>query len=142
MLYRESGDFSETYKADSQTFPIKFDRYRYYAVLAFAFLVIPFIINDYWANAVLVPFLIYAIAAIGLNILVGYCGQVSLGTGGFILLERAEQALCQGLGDVPITRDDRLRDHVTGERQQVKFGGSRICIPRCPSRTGPGPQTP
>ena len=22
MLYRESGDFSETYKADSQTFPI------------------------------------------------------------------------------------------------------------------------
>ena len=33
MLYRESGDFSETYKADSQTFPIKFDRYRYYAVL-------------------------------------------------------------------------------------------------------------
>ena len=77
MLYRESGDFSETYKADSQTFPIKFDRYRYYAVLAFAFLVIPFIINDYWANAVLVPFLIYAIAAIGLNILVGYCGQVS-----------------------------------------------------------------
>ena len=84
MLYRESGDFSETYKADSQTFPIKFDRYRYYAVLAFAFLVIPFIINDYWANAVLVPFLIYAIAAIGLNILVGYCGQVSLGTGGFM----------------------------------------------------------
>src|SRR5210317_1018331 len=84
MLYRESGDFSETYKADSQTFPIKFDRYRYYAVLAFAFLVIPFIINDYWANAVLVPFVIYAIAAIGLNILVGYCGQVSLGTGGFM----------------------------------------------------------
>ncbi len=41
MLYRESGDFSETYKADSQTFPIKFDRYRYYAVLVVAFLVIP-----------------------------------------------------------------------------------------------------
>ena len=84
MFYRESGDFSETYPADSQTFPIKFDRYRYYAVLAVAFLVIPFIINDYWANAILVPFLIYAIAAIGLNILVGYCGQVSLGTGGFM----------------------------------------------------------
>jgi len=56
MLYRESGDFSETYKADSQTFPIKFDRYRYYAVLIVAFLVIPLVINDYWANAVLVPF--------------------------------------------------------------------------------------
>ncbi len=40
--------------------------------------------NDYWANSLLLPFLIYAIAAIGLNILVGYCGQVSLGTGGFM----------------------------------------------------------
>lgn len=84
MLYREAGDFSTTYVQDSQTFPIKFDRYRYYAVLAFAFLVVPFVINDYWANAILLPFLIYAIAAIGLNILTGYCGQVSLGTGGFM----------------------------------------------------------
>jgi branched-chain amino acid transport system permease protein len=84
MLYREAGDFSTTYPQDSQTFPIKFDRYRYYVVLAFAFLVVPFLINDYWANAILLPFLIYAIAAIGLNILTGYCGQVSLGTGGFM----------------------------------------------------------
>ncbi len=84
MIYREAGDFSTTYEADSQTFPIKFDRYRYYLVLAIAFGVIPFLVNDYWANAVLVPFLIYAIAAIGLNILTGYCGQVSLGTGGFM----------------------------------------------------------
>ena len=84
MFYREAGDFSTTYPQDSQTFPIRFDRYRYYLVLAIAFLVIPFVINDYWANAVFVPFLIYAIAAIGLNILTGYCGQVSLGTGGFM----------------------------------------------------------
>jgi branched-chain amino acid transport system permease protein len=41
-------------------------------------------INDYWVNAIFLPFLIYAIAAIGLNILTGYCGQVSLGTGGFM----------------------------------------------------------
>ncbi|MEL0439050.1 branched-chain amino acid ABC transporter permease [Phycobacter sp. K97] len=84
MFYREAGDFKVSYQDDSQTFPIKFDRYRYYVVLAVAFLVIPFIINDYWANAILLPFLIYSIAAIGLNILVGYCGQVSLGTGGFM----------------------------------------------------------
>lgn len=84
MLYREAGDFSETYKADSQTFPIKFERWGYYAVLVVAFLVVPFFINDYWANAVFVPFLIYAIAALGLNILTGYCGQVSLGSGGFM----------------------------------------------------------
>jgi branched-chain amino acid transport system permease protein len=84
MIYREAGDFSTTYQQDSQTFPIRFDRYRYYVILAVAFLVVPFFINDYWANAILLPFLIYAIAAIGLNILVGYCGQVSLGTGGFM----------------------------------------------------------
>ncbi|MFD3188768.1 branched-chain amino acid ABC transporter permease [Sedimentitalea sp. HM32M-2] len=84
MFYREAGDFHTTYTSDNQTFPIKFDRYRYYAVMAFAFLVVPFFINDYLANAILLPFLIYAIAAIGLNILTGYCGQVSLGTGGFM----------------------------------------------------------
>ena len=84
MFYREAGDFSTTYAEDQQTFPIKFDRYRYYVVLFIAIFVVPFFINDYWANSLLLPFLIYAIAAIGLNILVGYCGQVSLGTGGFM----------------------------------------------------------
>jgi branched-chain amino acid transport system permease protein len=84
MLYREAGDFKTSYRDDAQTFPIAFDRWRYYAVLAVAFGVIPFLVTDYWANAILIPFLIYAIAAIGLNILTGYCGQVSLGTGGFM----------------------------------------------------------
>ena len=84
MFYREAGDFSTTYREDSQTFPIRFDRLRYYSVLLIAFAVIPFLLNDYWVNAIFLPFLIYSIAAIGLNILTGYCGQVSLGTGGFM----------------------------------------------------------
>ena len=69
MFYREAGDFKTSYQDDNQTFPIKFDRYRYYFVLFVAFAIIPFMINDYWVNAVFLPFLIYAIAAIGLNIL-------------------------------------------------------------------------
>ena len=84
MFYREAVDFKTSYVDDNQAFPIKFDRFRYYAVLAVAFGVVPFFINDYWASAVLVPFLIYAVAAMGLNILTGYAGQVSLGTGGFM----------------------------------------------------------
>ena len=84
MFYREAGDFKTSYHADSQTFPIAFDRYRFYAVMVLALGVVPLVINDYWANAVLLPFLIWAIAAIGLNILTGYCGQLSLGTGGFM----------------------------------------------------------
>ena len=84
MIYREAGDFKTSYSEDNQTFPIRFDRWAYWALLAVAFLVVPFVVNDYWTNAVLLPFLIYAIAALGLNILTGYCGQVSLGTGGFM----------------------------------------------------------
>jgi len=84
MLYREAGDFKSSYVDDSQTFPLRLDRWGYYLVLAVAFLVVPLVINDYWASAVLLPFLIYAIAALGLNILTGFCGQVSLGTGGFM----------------------------------------------------------
>ena len=84
MFYREAGDFNTSYAQDQQTFPIRFDRYRYYLVLFIAVFVVPFVVNDYWVNSLFLPFLIYAIAAIGLNILVGYCGQVSLGTGGFM----------------------------------------------------------
>ena len=84
MLYREAGDYKTSYSADNQTFPIRFDRYGYYFVIGVAFLVMPLILNDYWTNALVVPFLIYAIAAIGLNILIGYCGQLSLGTGAFM----------------------------------------------------------
>ncbi len=84
MLYREAGDFKTSYAADNQTFPIKFDRLGYYVVLAFAFLVMPFVMTDYLASSIVVPFLIYVIAAMGLNILIGYCGQLSLGTGAFM----------------------------------------------------------
>ena len=83
MIYREAGDFKTSYARDTQTFPIALDRWAYWAILAVA-LLIALVIDDYWANAILLPFLIYAIAAIGLNILTGYCGQVSLGTGGFM----------------------------------------------------------
>jgi len=84
MIYREAGDFKTSYQADAQTFPIKLDRLGYFVTLFVAVCVVPFVINDYLANAILMPFLIYAIAALGLNILTGYCGQVSLGTGGFM----------------------------------------------------------
>ncbi|MCK8463502.1 branched-chain amino acid ABC transporter permease [Aliiroseovarius sp. S1339] len=84
MFYREAGDFKTSYRDDSQTFPIRLDRMGYYILMFVAFLVVPFFINDYWVNAVFAPFLIYAIAALGLNILTGYAGQVSLGTGGFM----------------------------------------------------------
>lgn len=84
MIYRETGQFKATYDSDQAIFPIAQDRWFVWAVLAFAFLVVPFLINDYWAAAVLLPFLTYGLAALGLNLLTGYCGQVSLGTGAFM----------------------------------------------------------
>ncbi len=84
MFYREAGQFKTTYQGDQAIFPIFQDRVVIFAILAFAYLVVPFIADEYWLHVVLIQFLIFALAAIGLNILMGYCGQVSLGTGAFM----------------------------------------------------------
>ena len=84
MIYRETGQFKSTYASDQAIFPVVQDRIFVMVVVAAAFLVPPLAANEYWLQAVLIPFLIYALAAIGLNLLTGYAGQVSLGTGGFM----------------------------------------------------------
>ncbi len=76
--------FKSTYAADQVVFPIRQDRYFVWAVLLFAFAGVPLLANAYWLSAILIPFLILSLAALGLNLLVGYCGQISLGTGGFM----------------------------------------------------------
>ncbi|MBU1360978.1 MAG: branched-chain amino acid ABC transporter permease [Gammaproteobacteria bacterium] len=84
MFYRENGQFKSTYRADQQIFPITQDRVAILVLLALAFMVVPFVASDYWLRAIVTPFLILSLAALGLNILVGYCGQISLGTGAFM----------------------------------------------------------
>jgi branched-chain amino acid transport system permease protein len=84
MLYREVGQFKTSYAADMAVFPILQDRIGLGIILAIAFIVIPFFGNDFLLNAVLIPFLIFSLAAIGLNLLTGYCGLLSLGTGAFM----------------------------------------------------------
>jgi branched-chain amino acid transport system permease protein len=84
MLYREAGNFKTTYQADQAVFPILQDKIFVLALLAFAYLAVPFLATDYFFLAILLPFLILALGALGLNLLVGYCGQISLGAGGFM----------------------------------------------------------
>jgi len=85
MLYRENGQFKTTYQADQQIFPILQDRVAIGLLLAFALVGVPLLVqDDYLFRAILIPFLILSLAALGLNILVGYCGQISLGTGAFM----------------------------------------------------------
>src|SRR5438093_9244956 len=84
MFYREAGQFKASYVEDQQIFPIRQDRLAVALLLAFAFLAVPLIANEYWLSAILVPLLIFALATLGLNLLTGYAGQLSLGTAAFM----------------------------------------------------------
>jgi branched-chain amino acid transport system permease protein len=84
VLYREAGQFKTSYRADQAIFPIAQDRWFVIGLVLFGFLVLPLFAEQYLYTEVLIPVLILSLAAIGLNILTGYCGQLSLGTGGFM----------------------------------------------------------
>jgi branched-chain amino acid transport system permease protein len=84
MIYSENGQFKTSYASDLQIFPIRQDRIAIAALLAVVFVAVPLLASEYWLRAILIPLLILSLAAIGLNILVGYCGQISLGTGAFM----------------------------------------------------------
>ena len=84
MLYREAGQFKTSYQADTAIFPIRQDRIAIALIVAVAFVVIPLAATPYVLTGILIPFLIASLAAIGLNILTGYAGQLSLGTAAFM----------------------------------------------------------
>ncbi len=84
MFYRENGQFKTSYRADQQIFPIAQDRWAILLLIAVAFFAVPVLSSDYMFRAIFIPFLIMALAALGVNILVGYCGQISLGSGAFM----------------------------------------------------------
>src|SRR2546428_11370331 len=84
MLSGEAGRSRTSYAADRAVFPILQDRLFVWGIALVAFFVVPFLASEYLLRAILVPFLILAIAAIGLNLLVGYCGQISLGSAAFM----------------------------------------------------------
>ncbi len=94
MLYREAGQFKASYQSDMAIFPIRQDRIALWLLLAFAFIGVPLMAHfhiwpfgsEYMLRALLLPFLILALAAIGVNILIGYCGQISLGSGAFMAI--------------------------------------------------------
>ena len=84
MIYRENGQFKTSYRADQQIFPIAQDRWGVLLIIAAAIFVVPMVGSDYMFRAIFIPFLIMSLAALGVNVLVGYCGQISLGSGAFM----------------------------------------------------------
>lgn len=84
MIYRESGQFKTSYQNDSVIFPIKQDRMFIFALLALAAFVVPMFASEYMLSGILIPFLVLSLAALGLNILTGYAGLLSLGSAAFM----------------------------------------------------------
>ena len=84
MLYREAGQFKSSYTADMAVFPILQDRIGLGIVLLIAVVIIPYFGSSFLIQAIMIPFLIFSLASIGLNLLTGYTGLLSLGTGAFM----------------------------------------------------------
>ena len=84
MFYRESGQLKTSYQQDQALLPITQDRIGLILILIGAFVLIPLLASDYWFTAILIPFLVFSLAALGLNLLTGYAGQLSLGTAAFM----------------------------------------------------------
>jgi branched-chain amino acid transport system permease protein len=84
MFYREAGQFFTSYAQDRQLLPLRQDRIGMAVMLLIGFVAIPFFANDYWLSAILIPWLIFSLVALGQNILMGYAGQLSLGSAGFM----------------------------------------------------------
>ncbi len=84
MLYREAGHYKTSYAADQALFPIALDRAGMVAIAVIAVALVPLFGSDFFITTVMIPFLVFSLATIGLNLLTGYAGQLSLGTGGFM----------------------------------------------------------
>jgi branched-chain amino acid transport system permease protein len=84
LIYREAGQFKTSYQADAAIFPIRQDRFAVALIVLVAFVGVPLFATPYVFTGILIPFLILSLAALGLNILTGYAGQLSLGTAAFM----------------------------------------------------------
>ncbi|WP_374246028.1 branched-chain amino acid ABC transporter permease [Zoogloea sp.] len=84
MLYREAGQFKASYAEDARIFPIRQDRIGFWVLMLVFGVAVPLIADQYWLKAILIPVLIFSLAALGLNILTGYAGQLSLGSAAFM----------------------------------------------------------
>ena len=106
MLYREAGVFKTSYASDQAIFPIPQDRLVVMALLLAAFVIVPLVANQYWLGPILTQFLVFGLAALGLNLLTGYAGQLSLGTGGFMAVGAyATYNLALRLPEIPLVVD-------------------------------------
>jgi len=83
MIHRECGVLKTSYQADMALYPLPIARWAVAAVAVLFFVVIPLTLHEYYLSVANLVW-IAVIGALGLNILVGYTGQVSIGHGAFM----------------------------------------------------------
>jgi branched-chain amino acid transport system permease protein len=83
MFHRESGVFKTSYAADMALYPLPIARWTVAALAAFFIIAVPLVAGPYLIT-LLNLILIAVVGALGLNILVGYTGQISIGHGAFM----------------------------------------------------------
>lgn len=84
FIFSRAGQYPEKYRDEQRIFKLHEHRILFLFGLLIAFIFIPLIASDYLFNAILIPYLVLALAGLGLNILTGYTGQLSLGSAAFM----------------------------------------------------------
>ena len=102
MLYRECGNYKDTYARDMAIFPIPLDRYGFVVMLILALIVIPLTGSEYWLTNIMIPFYCFGLSAIGLNLLAGYAGQISIGHAAFMAVGAYSALILYGRYNVPL----------------------------------------
>jgi branched-chain amino acid transport system permease protein len=102
MFYRECGNFKDTYAKDMAIFPIPLDRWGLGVMLFMAYIVIPYVASDYWLSSIMIPFYCFSLAALGLNFLTGYAGQVSIGHAAFMAVGAYSSLILYGRYGIPL----------------------------------------
>ena len=102
MFYRECGNYKDTYAGDMAVFPIPLDRWGFGVILVLAFLVVPFTASEYWLSSIMIPFLCFSLAALGLNFLTGYAGQLSIGHAAFMAVGAYASLILYSRSHVPL----------------------------------------
>ncbi len=83
MFHRESGVFKTSYAADMALYPLPIARWTVAALLVLFAVVAPLSLHEYYLSIINLV-LIAVVGALGLNILVGYTGQISIGHAAFM----------------------------------------------------------
>src|SRR5208282_4623806 len=83
VFHRESGVFKTSYAADMALYPLPIAKWAVAAVAGLFIVIVPLALDEYYVS-ILDLILIAVIGALGLNVLVGYTGQISIGHGAFM----------------------------------------------------------